>query len=64
MFFLPRGLSATVEALWPRKIGCAVHWMAVGTSGARWEMRSGVGQRLEVARVDYSTFITCQYHQK
>ena len=35
MFFLPRGPSATSKALWVREVGCAMHWVAVGTSGTR-----------------------------
>ena len=47
-----------------REIACVVHWVTVGTSGARWDMRLGVAQRLEVTRVAYSTSIPCQYHKK
>ena len=64
MFFLARGPSATSKAQWAREIGCAVHWVTVGTSGTRWDMRLCVAQCLEVPRVTYSTSIACQYHQK
>ena len=64
MFFLPRAPSATSKALWVREVGCAMHWVAVGTSGTRWDTRLCVAQYLEVPRVAYSTSKGCQYHQK